>query len=65
LVYRKPLFEPKIWGKVGKNGNGLVLKVGCNTKTRLANKIIKFEETLEFLNVIILYDGRQKSMVLQ
>jgi len=30
LIYKKPLFGPKSWGKGGKNGNGLVLKVGCN-----------------------------------
>jgi hypothetical protein len=29
---KKPLFGPKSQGKGGKNGNGLVLKVGCNTK---------------------------------
>lgn len=62
---QKTIIWTKIWGKGGRYGNGLVLKVGYNTKTMLTNKIIKFEKNLEFLNVIILYDDMQKSMVLQ
>jgi hypothetical protein len=33
-------------------------------KTRFANKIIMFEETLEFKQTILLYYGRQKSLTL-
>ncbi len=34
-------------------------------KTRFANKIIMFGETLEFKQTILLYHGRQKSITLQ
>ncbi len=34
-------------------------------KIRFANKIIMFEETLEFKQTILLYYGRQKSLTLQ
>jgi hypothetical protein len=34
-------------------------------KTRFVGKVIMFEKTLEFKNVIILCYGRQKSIVLQ
>jgi hypothetical protein len=32
VVYKKPLFRPKSQGRGDKNGNGLVLKVKCDTK---------------------------------
>jgi hypothetical protein len=34
-------------------------------KTRFASKVIMFEETLEFNNVIIICYGKQKFVVLQ
>jgi hypothetical protein len=30
LVYKKPLFGPKSLGKVSKDGEGLVLNMGCD-----------------------------------
>jgi hypothetical protein len=34
FVYRKPLLGPKSWGKGIRNGNKLVLKVGCDIKNK-------------------------------
>jgi hypothetical protein len=32
LFYKKSLFGPKSLGKVSKDGEGLVLNVGCDTE---------------------------------
>jgi hypothetical protein len=34
MVYKKPLYGPKSLGKKSKNGDGLVLKVGCDIKIK-------------------------------
>jgi hypothetical protein len=61
-----------IWGKEGKNGRKLILKMGCNfenfkifVQIKFASKVIMFEKTLRFNQAIIIYYARQKTIILQ
>lgn len=71
-----PLQKMITWGKnlwkERKNGRKLTFKMGCNfenfkifVKTKFASKVSMFEKTLGFNQAIIIYYGRQKTIILE
>jgi hypothetical protein len=75
LVCRKQSIGQKNQEKGNRSGKKLALKVGCHNneitpmkiimKTKFVNKVIMFEEILNFKQAILLCYGRQKTVTLQ